>query len=199
MPPQTPLSPAGPAGRLLGTSPAFPRAPKPVFQASGACRSDVLTAQVAKATNTRHMSFWLKVNEVRAPWGSPRREKPIFSSSCSPQTHLCGDMSALDTSGTVSVRSPVSSGTHFLSRTFPVVPLSQDTRPCVARSSQADGQVASRTPIPGFSNIFQEACETESTGCPQPRCLPCQRPGARLWCHLGLSSGWQSVHSQTLV
>lgn len=31
----------------------------PVFQASGACRSDVFTAQEAKAQKTRHMSLWL--------------------------------------------------------------------------------------------------------------------------------------------
>lgn len=60
-----------------------PWAPKPVFQASGVCRSDVLTAQVAKATNTRHMSFWLKVKAVRGPRGSPRKEKHTLSSSCS--------------------------------------------------------------------------------------------------------------------
>lgn len=71
--PNTP-HPGWPSGETSGHQPPFPRAPKPVFQASGACRSDVLTAQVAKATNTRHMSFWLKVNEVRAPRGSPGRK-----------------------------------------------------------------------------------------------------------------------------
>lgn len=81
--PRAPLIPAGPAGETgphwSSWPPAHssPRAPKPVFQASGVCRSDVLTAQVAKATNTRHMSFWLKVNEVRGSRGSPRREKHV--------------------------------------------------------------------------------------------------------------------------
>lgn len=103
-PPHVPLTPAGPAA---GTpplplhlasrhQPPAPRAHKPVFQASGACRSDVLTAQVAKATNTRHMSFWLKVNEVRGPRGSPRKEKHVLSSCrCPTHTHLPWGMSLL--------------------------------------------------------------------------------------------------------
>lgn len=103
-PPHVPLTPAGPAAGTLPLplplasrhqTPA-PRAHKPVFQASGACRSDVLTAQVAKATNTRHMSFWLKVNEVRGPRGTPRKEKHVLSSCrCPTQTHLPWDMSLL--------------------------------------------------------------------------------------------------------
>lgn len=59
------------------------------------CRSDVLTAQVAKATNTRHMSFWLKVNEVRGPRSSPRKEacpelQPLRSGPPAPDTSVCG-------------------------------------------------------------------------------------------------------------
>lgn len=93
--PTTPLS----LHSTSGHHSLSPRAPKPVFQASGVCRSDVLTAQVAKATNTRHMSFWLKVKAVRGPRGSPRKENHNLSSSYSTlETWLSGDMSAIDTS-----------------------------------------------------------------------------------------------------
>lgn len=101
--PVPPLTPAGPAGEMAPrlvhlTSghqppPTAPRDPKPVFQASGVCRSDVLTAQVAKATNTRHMSFWLKVNEVRGPQGFSRKEKHVLSSHSSTETRLPWDTS----------------------------------------------------------------------------------------------------------
>lgn len=90
---RAPVTPAGPArepGRPW-SSPAparsSPRAPKPVFQASGVCRSDVLTAQVAKATNTKHMSFWLRVKEGRGPRSPPGREKHTLCSGC-PLRHL---------------------------------------------------------------------------------------------------------------
>lgn len=82
-----------PLHSISGHQSPSPRAPKPVFQASGVCRSDVLTAQVAKATNTRHMSFWLKVKAVRGPRGSPRKEKHTLSSSCFTQTWLSRDIS----------------------------------------------------------------------------------------------------------
>lgn len=118
------------------------------------CRSDVLTAQVAKATNTRHMSFWLKVNEVRGPRGFSRKEKHVLSSSIStktrlPCTRLSGDTSVwghvfpahvclghvYPTHICLGHECP---GTHFLSHIFPVMPLSQDTGQRVAQLSQVN-------------------------------------------------------------
>lgn len=86
VPPHQGIGPVDPA-------PSTPRALKPVFQASGVCRSDVLTAHVANATNTRHRSFWLTVKEGREPWSSPG-ERSNFASQLPQQTHVPLNMSA---------------------------------------------------------------------------------------------------------
>lgn len=52
----------------------------PVFQASGACRSEVFTAQEAKAQKTRHMSLWVSASGAS---GLPAGRGA--SSGCSPK------------------------------------------------------------------------------------------------------------------
>lgn len=146
------LIPAGPAGETGHHCPSSPRAPKPVFQASGVCRSDVRTAQVAKATNTRHMSFWLKVNEVRGPQGSPRKEKYTLSSGCSTQTCLPGDMSILG---------------HGCPAT------------CLPRDTSIPGRVYLGTRLPGDTSILGHGCPR--TCLPEDMSIPGHvYPGTRL-------------------
>lgn len=121
----------------VGSSPSSPRPPKPVFQASGVCRSEVLTAQVAKATNIRHMSFWLKVNAARESRGSPRKEKQTLTPAVlcrpiRPRTRLPQETSILAQAcpgaspcGDISILGHVCPGTCLLQDT-----LSESHPPC---------------------------------------------------------------------
>lgn len=82
------ISLPAPWGPLASQSSPSPMPHALVFQASGACRSEVFTAQEAKAQKTRHMSLWVSGSGAsgipagtRASFRTPGRSRS-FSLPC---------------------------------------------------------------------------------------------------------------------